>query len=43
MNFISDFMKNEADRSHRNAVKAWNDLKTMDAPKTYAAWKKRRP
>jgi hypothetical protein len=43
MNFISDFMANEVQPSHGDAVKAWNKLKKMDAPKTYAAWTKRRP
>ena len=42
MNFISDFMANEARPSHGDAVKAWNELKKMDAPKTYTAWTRRR-
>lgn len=42
MNFISDFMKNESNRSHRAAVKAWNEVKRLDAPKTYQAWAKAR-
>jgi hypothetical protein len=24
--------------SHAAAVKAWHEVKAMDAPKTYAAW-----
>ena len=40
INFISDFMKanNGADRS--KAVRAWEELKKMDVPKTYEAWVK---
>jgi hypothetical protein len=39
MNFISDFMAANPKGSHTDAVKAWNEVKAMDAPKTYAAWK----
>lgn len=40
INFIADFMRHEADGTHPRAVKAWKELKEMDAPKTYAAWKR---
>ena len=44
INFISDFMAAHKGSSHANAVKAWKEIKAMDAPKTYAAWAKaRRP
>ena len=38
MNFISDYMAANRGASHANAVKAWHEVKAMDAPKTYAAW-----
>ena len=42
INFISDFMRANNNSSHADAVKAWHELKTMDAPKTFAAWVKAR-
>jgi hypothetical protein len=41
MNFISDFMAANKRGSHEDAVKAWHEVKAMDAPKTYAAWSRR--
>jgi hypothetical protein len=38
MNFISDYMAENKDAAHRDAVRAWHEVKTMDTPKTYAAW-----
>lgn len=38
MNFISDYMAENKGAAHRDAVKAWHEVKAMDAPKTYAAW-----
>lgn len=38
INFISDFMKNNTGASHADVVKAWHEVKAMDAPKTYSAW-----
>ena len=38
INFISDYMAENKGAAHLDAVKAWHDVKTMDAPKTYAAW-----
>ena len=38
MNFMSDFMAQNPRRSHRDAVRAWEEVKRMDAPKTYEAW-----
>ncbi len=38
MNFISDFMAGNKGASHNDAVRAWQEVKAMDAPKTYAAW-----
>jgi hypothetical protein len=38
MNFISDYMAENKAASHDDAVRAWHEIKAMDAPKTYAAW-----
>jgi hypothetical protein len=38
INFISDYMAENKGAAHRDAVRAWHEVKTMDAPKTYAAW-----
>ena len=38
MNFISDYMAANKGGAHRDAVRAWHEVKTMAAPKTYAAW-----
>jgi hypothetical protein len=38
INFISDFMAQDPRRSQSNAVRAWEEVKRMDAPKTYEAW-----
>lgn len=40
INFVSDFMKNEAEATRADVTKAWEQLKKLDAPKTYTAWKK---
>jgi hypothetical protein len=42
INFISDFMAANKKDSHEEAVKAWEELKAMDAPKTYEYWAKGR-
>ena len=42
INFVSDFMAANKKGSRAEAVKAWEELKAMDAPKTYEAWVKRR-
>ena len=38
INFISDFLKAKKGASHEDAVRAWHEIKRMDAPKTYAVW-----
>ena len=38
MNFISDYMADNRGAKHKDAVRAWHEVKAMDAPKTYAAW-----
>jgi SAP domain-containing new25 len=42
INFLSDFMAANKSGSHRAAVKAWKELKAMDAPKIYESWAKAR-
>ena len=38
MNFISDYMADNDGAAHSDAVRAWHEVKAMDAPKTYTAW-----
>jgi hypothetical protein len=40
INFLSEFLANEKGATHEQGIAAWKKLKKMDAPKTYAAWKK---
>jgi SAP domain-containing protein len=40
VNFLSDFSKAEKGPTRDQARKAWEKLKTLDAPKNYRAWKK---
>ena len=42
INFISDFMGAHPQASHGDAVTAWQELKALDAPKTYESWAKAR-
>jgi hypothetical protein len=41
MNFIADYMAANTGATHAMAVRAWHEVKTMDAPKTYASWSRR--
>lgn len=38
INFVSYFVAQNPRRSQSDAVRAWEELKRMDAPKTYEAW-----
>lgn len=40
VNFISDFMAANKKTPRGRAVKAWEEIKAMDAPKTYKYWKR---
>lgn len=40
INFLSDFLRNERNRSKEDAISAWHEVKVLDCPKTYASWKK---
>jgi Arc/MetJ-type ribon-helix-helix transcriptional regulator len=42
INFISDFMRANTRASQADAVRAWQEVKTMDAPKTFEAWARAR-
>ncbi len=39
INFIADFLAGEENATRLQAVKTWKELKKLDAPKTYKAWK----
>jgi hypothetical protein len=38
INFISDYLADNHGSAQGDAVRAWHEVKAMDAPKTYAAW-----
>ena len=40
INFMADFLAARPGATHAQAIKAWRLLKTMNIPKTYAAWKR---
>jgi hypothetical protein len=40
INFVSDFLAAEKGATREQAIKAWNKLKTLDAPKDYRSWAK---
>ena len=40
INFLSDFLKAEKKATREQAIKAWKELKMLDAPKNYRSWKK---
>jgi hypothetical protein len=42
INFISDFLRDDPGARHREAVRAWHQVKKSNGPKTFAAWKKHR-
>ncbi|MEM7184325.1 MAG: hypothetical protein AAF518_25730 [Spirochaetota bacterium] len=39
-NFISEYLKVETDATRKQAMQAWEELKILEIPKTYQAWKK---
>jgi SAP domain-containing protein len=44
INFVSDFLAGEKNSTRKQAMNAWSQLKKLDIPKNYRAWKKyRRP
>jgi hypothetical protein len=38
INFMSDFLTAEKGATREQAIKAWDELKTMNIPKDYASW-----
>jgi|SRR5215471_21472269 len=40
VNFLSDFSKGERDATRADALAAWKQLKRMNVPKNYRAWRK---
>jgi hypothetical protein len=42
INFMSDFLAAEKGATREQAIKAWEQLKTLDIPKNYRAWAKYR-
>lgn len=42
INFVSDFLSGEKDSTREMAMNVWRQLKQMDIPKNYRAWKKYR-
>ena len=40
INFMSEFLASEKGATRERAIKAWKQLKNLDAPKTYRAWVK---
>jgi len=39
INFLSDFLRAEKNATRADAMAAWKELKRMDTPKNYQAWK----
>mgnify|MGYP001005136420 CR=1 FL=1 len=40
INFLSEFLIKEKDKTRNDGIQAWHALKASDLPKTYVAWKK---
>ncbi len=40
INFLSEFLKKEKGATREEAIACWHELKRLDVPKTYSAWKK---
>ena len=40
VNFLSDFFTAEKGATREQAIKAWKQLKSLDVPKTYRAWRR---
>ncbi|MDH3650414.1 MAG: SAP domain-containing protein [Saprospiraceae bacterium] len=39
VNFLSDFLREEKSATRDEAIHSWNELKKLDLPKNYGAWK----
>jgi hypothetical protein len=42
-NFVADFLVADKKATREDIIAAWNELKRIDAPKTYASWVRARP
>lgn len=42
INFVADYLAGEKNATRSEAIKAWEQLKQLDTPKTYEAWKNSR-
>jgi hypothetical protein len=42
INFMADFLAAERGATRSRAIRAWKELKALDAPKTYRAWREHR-
>ena len=42
INFVSDFLASEKGSTRRQAIEAWEELKTMEVPKDYRSWARTR-
>jgi hypothetical protein len=42
INFLAEYLRHEPRATREAAIRAWHQLKRMDRPKTYAAWRRRR-
>ena len=40
INFLSEYLAKEKNSSRKHAIAAWNELKKLNIPKMYEAWKK---
>jgi len=43
INFLAEFLANEKNATREEGIRAWKQLKKMDAPKTYRAWARSKP
>ena len=41
INFLANYLNGEPNSTHAQAIAAWHELKILDIPKTYSAWKNR--
>ena len=42
INFVAEFLAADKKATRPEAIAAWNELKRLDVPKTYASWVKAR-
>jgi len=42
INFLADYLANEKDSNRKDAIEVWEELKQLDCPKNYTAWKSKK-